>query len=330
MTVPNRVAACLAISLLFGAGSAAAQVEDQAAARSLFNEGRQLLKAGKYPEACRKLEAASGFYKSAGILLNLADCYEKLGRTASAWTEFGEAATVAERANRTAEAREASTRQSALEPKLGKLTILVGRELPGLTVKRDGAEVPAAALGTPIPVDPGAHEIRVEAAGHEPWSITVTIGPKGQTVPVEVPELRATPEAPAAAQPAPAPGPGPGPSQASAFADARPTERRSTVLEWVMVGGGAALAIAGAAVMLVEVGNANDARNNHDQAAYDATKTPWALGLAGVGVGAAVTATGLVLAVLSSQGAQGAARTGVQAAPWVASQGGGVLLSGGW
>ena len=77
-----------------------AQAEDQAAARALFNEGRELLTAGRYAEACPKFEAARKLYASAGILLNLGDCYERLGRTASAWTEFGEAVSLARRTAR--------------------------------------------------------------------------------------------------------------------------------------------------------------------------------------------------------------------------------------
>ena len=61
---------------------ARAQAEDQAAARALFDEGRALMKAGQYADACPKLEAARRLFTSAGILLNLADCHEKIGRTA--------------------------------------------------------------------------------------------------------------------------------------------------------------------------------------------------------------------------------------------------------
>src|SRR5262249_13453831 len=107
-------AACLvAVSAI--ATGARAQSEDQAAARVLFDEGRRLLKAGQYADACPKLEAAKQLHISAGILLNLADCYEKLGRTASAWTQFGEAAAVAKRTNRGEDAQEARRRQAVLE-----------------------------------------------------------------------------------------------------------------------------------------------------------------------------------------------------------------------
>src|SRR5688572_27022649 len=84
-----------------------AQAENQAAARALFEEARDLAKAGNYSAACPKFEAANRLYASPGALLNLADCYEHLGRTASAWSQFGEAASVAERADRSDVAEEA-------------------------------------------------------------------------------------------------------------------------------------------------------------------------------------------------------------------------------
>ena len=89
------------------------------------------MKAGHYPEACPKLEAARKLYTSAGIFLNLADCHEKIGRVASAWTEFGEAAAVAKRTNRDDDAEEATRRQAALEPSLPRLTLRGGARGPG-------------------------------------------------------------------------------------------------------------------------------------------------------------------------------------------------------
>src|SRR5687768_16376436 len=100
---------------------ARAQAEDQAAARVMFEQGRELMKAGQYAAACPKLEAARKLYTSAGILLNMADCHEKIGKTASAWTEFGEAVTVATRTNRSEDADEARRRKAALETSLARI-----------------------------------------------------------------------------------------------------------------------------------------------------------------------------------------------------------------
>ena len=84
--IPLAAALVCAAAIVARAPAARAQAEDQAAARALFAEGRALMKASKYAEACPKLEAARKLFTSAGILLNLADCHEKIGRAASAWT----------------------------------------------------------------------------------------------------------------------------------------------------------------------------------------------------------------------------------------------------
>ena len=145
MTTCNRFSSAIVLCLVLSSGFARAQpAEDQAAARSLFDEGRTLLKAGKYGGACPKLEAAAKLYSSPGILLNLGDCYEKSGRTASAWTEFGESAAAADRAGRSDQSAEAKRRQAAVEPRLSRLTVHVAHELPGLTVSRDGSDLAPA------------------------------------------------------------------------------------------------------------------------------------------------------------------------------------------
>ncbi len=183
-------AAALSLAVFAVTPRAFAQAEDQAASRALFEEGRRLADAGKYDLACPKFEAARKLYTSTGVLLNLGDCYEKIGRTASAWTTFGETADVANRAMRFDYAAEAKRRQAAIEPRLVHLSILVAHDEPGLSVKRDGIEVPSAAWNEPIPVDPGAHEIRAEAPGYSSWTTSVSLSPQEQTKTVDVPELR--------------------------------------------------------------------------------------------------------------------------------------------
>jgi hypothetical protein len=182
----------LLIATTLRASVGAAQAEDQAGARVLFDEARQLMSVGRFDAACPKFEAARRLYAGSGILLNLGDCYERLGRTASAWTSFGEAVTTAGRLGRGDDEAEGKRRQSALEPKLSRISIHVLQEPPGLVVKRDGKTLDRAAWETPMPVDPGAHTISAEAPEREPWSSSVTVTDPGKTVIVEVPELPST------------------------------------------------------------------------------------------------------------------------------------------
>jgi hypothetical protein len=310
---------CLA-ALVARAPAARAQAEDQAAARSLFAEGRALMKAGHYADACPKLEAARKLYTSAGILLNLADCHEKIGRTASAWTEFGEAAAVAKRTNRDDDAEEATHRQAALEPSLPHLTIRVAHPVPGLGVKRDGAPIAPAAWGAALPADPGPHEIRAEAAGFEPWTGSVTVSTPGQVVTVDVPELHATlgATAPAAGRVKPVlvtvvPG---------------ETSPANNVLPWALIGGGGAVAVGGVVLMLIEAGHASDARANNDPAAYDAAKTPWTIGLVGAIAGAA--SAGVGVALLVAHPGESAPAGPTVSAWWGGGSSGGLRLAGSW
>lgn len=176
-----------------------------AAAQALFEDGRTLMKAGKYAAACPKFEASQKLDPGAGTLLNLADCYQKLGRTASAWAQYIEAATESARVGAEARARFARGRASALVPKLVRLTINVDpttQKLTGLVVELDSIRVDPATFGVATPVDPGKHVISAMAPGKKPWKTTVDVEGEGKTVSTSVPALA---NAPAPKKPAPKP-----------------------------------------------------------------------------------------------------------------------------
>lgn len=294
-----------------------AQAEDQAAARALFNSGRSLITAGDYKSGCPKIEAANKLYKSAGILLNLADCQEHFGQTASAWATFGEAASVATRTNRDADAAEAKRRQTVLESKLVRLTVNVSKPVAGLVIERDGVTLHEAALGTPLPVDPGRHELVATASGYRDWTRTVEVSEPGKTVTVEVPALK-----PIANEPVPTTA---RPSKETVTTDGR--EKESRLLEWSLIGGGATLAAAGGVLMLVESKRADTARDEDDLNAYDSTKTPWALGLVGVVLGAASAGTGVFLLATTDKEAPS---TALRVSPFVGPSGASLVVQGGF
>ena len=181
----------LVVAALLCAGSAdrvCAQERDKAAAEALFDEGRKLMAAGDFKAACSKLEASQALDAGVGTQLNLADCYEKLGRTASAWAQFRETITAARNAGSSERERVAKQRAEALEAQLSYLTISAPDE-PNLSVTRDASKVDAAAIGSALPVDPGAYVIAAVAPGKRRWSTTVNVGPSGDRVHVSVPSL---------------------------------------------------------------------------------------------------------------------------------------------
>src|SRR5207244_2860760 len=69
------------------AGSGGSQPQ----ADTLFAEGRDLLEKGKFPEACAKLARSEELSPAVGTLLNLAYCYEQVGKLRSAMDAYAEA-----------------------------------------------------------------------------------------------------------------------------------------------------------------------------------------------------------------------------------------------
>jgi hypothetical protein len=278
------------IALLLTAQRARSQGDDEATSRALFNEGRKLAEAGQYSAACPKFEAARRAHASTGVLMNLADCYEKTGRTASAWTTFGEAASVATRAGRQGDEIEAARRQTVLEPRINHLTIHVIHEIPGLTLKSDGTEIPRGGWDVPTPIDSGAHEIAAMAPDRQPWTKSFEVSGEAQTTTVEVPELLAP--APVA-QVSPAPQP--------IAVEAGPQSTPGTAQRWTGIAvGGAGIVALGTGVVIGLVAKAQDnaAAARVGMARYTDSVNAANLGNVGTAVfvvGALATAAGVVI-----------------------------------
>ena len=194
----NRWALCTLSSCLFlAAPSAFADPGDAAAAEALFSEGKRLMDEHKYAEACPKLAESQRLDPGTGTLLNLATCYEDAGQLASAWSTWLSAASSARTAGQAEREARARDRAAALEPKLGRLTIVVPEDKrpAGLTVSRDGVDLTSATWGSALPTDAGEHKIVVQAPGREPYETTAMVE-DGKTSEVAIPELAVLPEPP--------------------------------------------------------------------------------------------------------------------------------------
>jgi hypothetical protein len=191
------VVAGLALAM---ASSARAQPSDSvAAAEQLFTQARELLEKGDYVAACPRFEASLKLDPALGTLLNLATCYEKQGKTASAWGHYREVVVLATKAGDTQRRDIADEHARALEPRLPKLTIQPPKTaLAGIVVTRDDAQLEAAQLGVAFYVDPGEHVVAASAPDHKAWSTHITIN-EAETQEVQVPALELAPRAKPAA-----------------------------------------------------------------------------------------------------------------------------------
>lgn len=159
---------------------------DRARAQALFYEARALMQQKRMLEACAKLEESLHLERGLGIEFNLADCNEKVGKTATAWAGFMSVAAGAKEKNQAEREKLARERAKALEPKLPKLVIDVPVVPEGLEITRDGAPVTSASWGAAVPVDPGEHRVVATAPGREAWA-TSTRASEGSIARVSVP-----------------------------------------------------------------------------------------------------------------------------------------------
>lgn len=198
----NRNPLCLSLAVagcVFAASQsalAAANEQDRVAAQALFEQGKELIAAGRHAEACTKFDESQRLDPGIGTQFNLADCYERVGRFASAYALYVDVAAhskTAGQAQREAVARE---RAEALKPKITRLVIVIPEavKVDGLEVQRDGTAVGSAQWGLPIPIDPGVHKVRVKAPGKQPWEGSIEVPNDAQQHAVSVPTLLNAPQ----------------------------------------------------------------------------------------------------------------------------------------
>lgn len=199
------------LALLIGgacAPSIAAAAEPQSPGRALFVEGRQLVSDGNYAAACPKFEESLRLEPGVGTQFNLADCWEHVGRVASAQTLFVGAAATAKAAGQVEREQVLRERAAALEPRLNRLVIETADPDPRLVIKRDDLPLDKESWGKATAVDPGSYVIVAKAPGKKSWTKTVKVEATSKIVTVEVPELElaekkaATPAVAAKAAPA--------------------------------------------------------------------------------------------------------------------------------
>jgi hypothetical protein len=196
--------ALVSVQAVGGAASAFAQPVRQAPERSanvaeaelLFKRAAAHMDAREYDAACPLLERSNELDPSSGTLLNLAECYEQRGLTASAYGTFEAARDVSIRTGRKDRAEVAELRKRRLEPRLRRLTIVPPSAPPkALVIQLDGKPLPTTLWNVPMPVDPGAHLVRASADAVPDYAIRVPAPEAGATTSVPITLHRDRPEA---------------------------------------------------------------------------------------------------------------------------------------
>ena len=327
--------AALAAGVSPALARADATAAQKVAAEALFDDALKLMRLGKYSDACPKLEESQRIDPGIGTLMYLGECYENIGRTASAWASFREAASKAGAEGQAERAKAATERAARLEAKLAYLTIQVApetRAIPGLSVRLGQAVLGAESFGTAVPVDPGATRIEVGAPGHASFSATLNVDP-GNRYEFNVPMLAQQPTAaPSPAQPTPAPA-GPAALPSSAPVEHRSNSQALRTTSYVVGGVGLASIAVGSVFGLRAISKNNDAtdgtckngvcqQKSDYQSSQDANKAA-VLSNVFFGVGGVALATGVVMYLLSPSHAEHA-----QIVPYATSSSFGLSVGG--
>ncbi len=279
---------------------AAAQVPPQKmAADAAFDQGKTLMGAGQFTEACSRFAESQRLDPASSTLLWLGECLEKSGKLASAWTTYREAASLAAQQGKAAREKDARERVASLEPRVPQVQLRGELSAPGLVVQLDGVALGAALWRSPLPLDAGPHTLALSAPGRAARTLSVQVTPDRGPQPIDVPALEesAKPSAPATSVPvatapvAVAPVTTPG--------EDRSPRHRTTGL--VLGGIGAAVMIGGVALQLSARSSAADSRERHDPDLYDTAQTRQTVAVTAMVAAGALLATGVVLVFYPSR-----------------------------
>lgn len=151
--------------------------EQVQAARTSFKEGLELEKKADYEGALAKFQATAAIKATPQVEFHVALCEAKLHRYVAALADLRKAETDAKEA-KVAEVAEAAPKLAAeIEPLVPKVTIAVSAGTAA-SLAIDGASVDVAKIGTPIPLDPGAHSIAAKDADGNEKKVDVDLAEK--------------------------------------------------------------------------------------------------------------------------------------------------------
>ncbi len=326
------VGGALALASMLGSVHAHADgASNPAVAEALYEEARGLMKQGKVDQACPKFKQSYDLDPGGGTLLNLAECYEKQGKFASAWSTFKEAQVTAQRDGRRERVEYAKKHIAAIEPKLSKITIIVTSDAstPGLSVMLDGAELGAAAWGVGVPVDPGPHELSASAPNKASYQQHVDVSSATAATTLTIPQLA---DVPVAAPPPQLVDEGlkkmPVPSEPS-------VSNGSKTLGYVLVGAGVVGIGIGSYFGLRAFSKWSERKDdcvggctNAAKSAGDDAKSAALLSDVGFGVGVIAAGVGTYLLLSSKHSSELSSAKSVQLLPVVAAGGCGLWLRG--
>ncbi len=173
----------LAFVVLYGASS---EAQKQLNAEEAFYQARALASSQRYPEACPLFELSYQLDPALGTLLNLADCFEKVGKNVEAFAAFNDAIAWAKRTGEPRREQEAMKRANNVRTHLVFLTIDIGVlktqisifSVPSRTLIQS---VSSESVAYPIALELGRYVLELTSPGYKPFEKVLHFDHSGET-----------------------------------------------------------------------------------------------------------------------------------------------------
>lgn len=185
---------CLLVAVGLGVAPRTAQAEgpsasDEAKADALFQRANERVAKRDFAAACPLFEEAYHLAGGGGTAQNLATCLEDLGKLAAAYHAFAELRRVSIPAGRADRVKLAEERMAKLEARVPRVRVRLAAELrsPETLVTIDGDTYGEKAIEAGVPVDVGAHVVKVMTPGRAPIEVSVTLQREAQIETVDLP-----------------------------------------------------------------------------------------------------------------------------------------------
>jgi len=200
----SLVAVC-AVGALTWPRSAAAQASS---AGALFDQGVAYMEEKRFDRACPAIEVSYWLDARPGTLFTLAECEAERGRLAMAVARYDEylevfdTLTLDQKAKQRDREKRARAQKAVLGPQVPELTLKLPPDAPpGTVVRQDGVELPKAAVGIALQIDPGKYLVTTQAPGGPVTELRLVIG-KGERREIML-HVQGAPQAPPVLVPKP-------------------------------------------------------------------------------------------------------------------------------
>ncbi|MEI9936333.1 MAG: hypothetical protein WDO69_03830 [Pseudomonadota bacterium] len=231
----RSLASLIACAALFAPHSALAEASasEISAAKHAFESALDAEAEQRWADAALKLREAIALKDTPGLRFHLAHCETELGHLLAASLEYDRALELLRRGAKAPDVQKLlEPARAALLQRLPRLTLEIPADVPAPRVTIDNQPYPPSEVALGVPLDPGPHGFRVQAAGRRAFERALSLKEGDRVVlPVALPVAAPAGEASAAAQTSDPP-----PRASSSSVAPAPARSSSSAKLYLMIG----------------------------------------------------------------------------------------------